>query len=511
MAELEDWKSMLASNASGFPMTRREAEELNSLRPQPENPDIRTNGFVYPEEQAAVDAAKRVLLEEMQRAGIYGTAFNGEDIDSMARSIAIGQPNEAAQDAMAIMRIGRGMDLDEASLGPMINTADGQGMPSPESFGQGEYTIAGVPLQQIWENQRQGWDGYGWTDQKIKALGRNPEARELSPGGQAAWNWRNNELLLRGLLEQGHNPMQPGAPSTQDRLSSLQSSRENYEQNRDRTHGESGYLGATQNQEYLAGKGMSLLDAIPQAAWAGGFSSDPLSALAEAGDQRDIRKYGFAVEPILPAGLSAAEGTKDLRRALLADAPAYDLWYRAQGPGKKDQSWPTYAGSTAATFANGFLDPTFFATGPARGIVQRLGLGLLRAGRNPSVYGKMAGNMMRGYGARLAKDAADATFWPVVRPGLSEAADEVPTNAGLSAFFYGTSGNTAGPPQPGPSNWFSSKGRTDKYVQDKETGQWREPTQQEVEDQYAEAMAKYQAGRRSRPAVVEQIKKSLLP
>jgi hypothetical protein len=119
--------------------------------------------------------------------------------------------------------------------------------------------------------------------------------------------------------------------------------------------------------------------------------------------------------------------------------------------------------------------------------------------------------MMRGYGARLAKDAADATFWPVVRPGLSEAADEVPTNAGLSAFFYGTSGNTAGPPQPGPSNWFSSKGRTDKYVQDKETGQWREPTQQEVEDQYAEAMAKYQAGRRSRPAVVEQIKKSLLP
>jgi hypothetical protein len=486
-------------------------------------------------------------------------------------------------------------------------------------MGFGADESAGVPAQQIWENQRKGWDGYGWTDQKIKALGRNPEARELSPGGQAAWNWRNNELLLKGLLDasaqaEKHYPSGPqqsyvnerglietpqadleqvylnpntGMPVEQERAKNseemrrlaIDSALSDYRQNRDQTHGESGYLGATQNQEYLAGLGLSLLDTIPQAAWSAqvltpsdksgistvsgmGLASNlahagrwawnfGTQALPEAADQRDIRKYGFAVEPVLPAGYAPSEGTKVLRDALLADAPSYDLWYRAAGPGKKDQSWPTYAGSTAATFANGLLDPSSFATGPARGIVQRLGLNLLRAGRSPSLYGKMArnvtyglnralpggqfgpglkpmmygsgawlpappaakmlGGVMRGYGSRLAKDAADATFWPVVRPGLSEAADEVPTNAGLSAFFYGTSGNTAGPPQPGPGDWFSSKGRTDKYVQDTETGQWREPTQQEVEGQYAEAMAKYQAGRKSRHAVVEQIKKSLLP
>lgn len=376
----------------------------------------------------------------------------------------------------------------------------------PEHFKKaGIDSLFGKPVIDIHANQRQGWGGYGWTQEKINKLGRMPEPRELSEDGRAAWEWKRRKDLLESLAgdsgvdsrtgeaerAMGSMNSRIGLPTNREaiRRSLLSKGIDSYEQQRGRTHGESGWLGSLQNPEYVAGHVVAGMNALPEALWrqyrAGadnktapkwhvdlaslpaygteqgnlalaGLAVGDLVAnhLPDTLDHQDVQAAANMVEPLVVRGQSPEDSAKTLRAAADAVPLNYDEHYY-----KQHGTFPSYAGSSAATFFNGLLDPSIFATGPAAKAAALAGKGLRLAG--VASRGSLIRPLLSAYGRSVYRDAATLAKYPILAAAAKETADEAPTNAGLMAAFG--LGPRIGQPDdesmrtesPLPSDWMS--------------------------------------------------------
>lgn len=321
-----------------------------------------------------------------------------------------------------------------------------------------------------------------WTRERIEQLGRNPEPRELSPEGRAAYSRNANLKFLNSLLggERGETGKYNAGIDWHDRWGSS-----------GKTHGESGWIGAMTNPEYKFGSAVNyVFQPVSDAAHmqfsgqqppsknelAAEVISGPMARLGgiarrfvtrhlpDALDLADARAAANRVERVIPAGMTIEQGNEALDRARDSGGPNFDEWYRL-----KYGEYPPYALSSAAVFGNGMLDPSLLVTGPAAKVATGVGRALMHAGKYGLMGGGLGNAALRGlysYGKSVAKGAGALAKYPAIQAALKEGAEEGPFNAaimGASAAVHGT---------PEFIDWFTpgTKQRTDLYVDGKPQG-----------------------------------------
>lgn len=320
----------------------------------------------------------------------------------------------------------------------------------------------------------------GWTDQDIEKLGRDPHPFELSEAGKARDSHIEDQKLLAAALlanEQRRNaPISlPTARAQQAVLAAAQ----DRAAKEGRRYGESGWAGALQNREYLAGKAILGGQTFADAAWSQFNDNDPVTSpggqkgyyhptlgfvadtswnpfapdnphmktpvgaaltvaaypmgaymkyanhyLPRAADRADILAAANKVERILPAGTDRAEGNRLIEQTAMAAEPTFDDAYR-----EKYGEYPSYALSSAATFGNGLIDPTLVATGPAAKVATMVGKGLQSASKSASA--PMIRRLMNAYGTSMLNHAGPLAQYPILSAAAKEAWEELPFNAGI--------------------------------------------------------------------------------
>lgn len=312
----------------------------------------------------------------------------------------------------------------------------------------------------------------GWTKPDLELLGREREPREFSPEGRR----RDMHLRNRDLL---NSLMAPGASDQQKTFAAQDWSAIN-----GRTHGTSGWLGATQNPEYAFGAAINYgFQPFADAAhfqWSGqepvsdvDRSAESLDTMAKLGgvarryvtqhypaalDLAHARAAANAVERVIPDGMTREQGHAAIERLAKSDGPNFDQAYRL-----KNGEYPSYALSTAATFGNGMLDPSLLVTGPAAKAATTFGKLLMSAGKAGIGSGGLGGAALRGlyhYGKSVAKDAAPLARYPAMQAALKEGAEETPTNAGIMALL------AQWPKSISEAFTSGNEARRDLYVQD---------------------------------------------
>lgn len=436
---------------------------------------------VPPEELARL-RVQQVIEDELARAGIE---LDPWQVTTLTADFLAGERNKDTDQMMALLELGQGRAGTPANQGfPGEATAgfrDDQGRPVP---------LFGKHADEIWLKQREGWDGYGWTKDKIRELGRNPEPRELSRGGRWANTWEANKNFLEGLLKQGESI--EGVAARMDMSGMPEAVRHRvlsgllneHDRIRKQTHGESGWMGAMVNPEYLAGQAFGALSVVPEAAHMqtldtadprenpyyipehlkSSWLADPVGNLGhqamqffghyvpKAWSQIQTDQQGAKVEPTMPVGSSPADGNRQIFEASERRNLTLDELNRLQA-GK----YPSYAASGVATLLNGLLDPSIVATGPAAHLTHAIGRGLSGAGKAIG-RGTLGGNFMRRWGSNLMRDASWAKQYPYAAAAMREAGDELPFGAGLQGVAAAASGT-----MPPFSQWFtaSNEARTD--------------------------------------------------
>jgi hypothetical protein len=264
--------------------------------------------------------------------------------------------------------------------------------------------------------------------------------------------------------------------------------------------------------EYTAGKVISGMNALPEAAWrqvatskssrppsnfaataAAGGTSMPYSVseqgqpelltkhLPDALDHASVQAAARKVEPLVMRGYDPEQSAKLLVEASDATPLTYDEHYY-----KQHGTYPSYLHSSAATFLNGLLDPSVLATGPAARVATSVGRGLRMAG--VASRGSRIRPLLSAYGRSVYRDAAPLAKYPILAAALKETAEETPTNAGLMGLFgvapklNQPADETMRTESPLPTDWFSSgvDARKDLWKQDPETGKWAAPSDDEI-------------------------------
>lgn len=482
-------------------------------------------------QQQARAAMEEVVTREMMRAGL-GFMEPGRKA-AMVSSIVAGMPNEDAQAFRDMLEMGDGMN-------PNITREDVAASPRE---------IFGKPLVEIYDAQRRGWDDYGFTQDKVDKLGRLPGPRELSQGGREAWEWKRRRELTDALMGAGkkaneERDRQQANMNWPQRNSSWQDIRaglledavRDYQSGEGRTHGQSGWLGSMSNPEYAFGNFMvNVMQPTSDAAYMQyhdeamneypEMPDSPLQDLSymaravgnyvgnyipKAKDLADARTAANKIEPLIPGDNSPAEGRKLLARLAASDAPTYDELHRMQ-----TGAYPSYAGSSAATFLNGLIDPSFLASVPAARAAVMAGKMLAGAGlRMPSNIGRAIAK----YGVSVAKDARALAKQGVLQGAKSELVGELPSNAGInSAAAFGPHLNKPKEEEqqefpPLPDNFLAGgNARTDLNVRDEETGGWRPETDEEFNARMDTKLRDYRGLLPRTPAILRQLPQSPLP
>lgn len=483
--------------------------------------------------EQALQRARLIVELEMERAGLpYDPDFPARVAEKLLAGDAA---DPEVDDVLFLMELGQGTGGD-----------DGQGTPPPDD----------PELREIWRRQREGWEGHGWTGTKVRQLGREPEPRELSPGGRRANAWKADLDFMRGLLSAEararsdypnaggqHGPARSVEQFIDDRLASLAYANRS---KRAQTHGESGWLGALMNPEYTAGGLVTALQPFSEAA-ANQFQDDSPNApqrlpsldpnqntatllydyftkyYPEAVLTQRVRNAASAVEPTVPTRYDeegnedVGAGRQELQQAFDNQQPKFDDWHR-----RHRGEYPSYAYSSAMTLGNSLLDPTIVAFPAAGKITTGIGRALLNTGKAVRTTAPMLSRAARGYGLRLMNKTRNAARTPFMSLLRSELKEEIPTSVGLQAAF-GVGSRTSDPsafgftdpyrinqdlpgevramgPVPRLTRWFepTSFGRTDLYIPDQRPDgsvYWRDRTEQEFSKHYETQYADHLAGR----------------
>jgi len=457
------------------------------------------------------NAIYSMVHSEASRAGLIGrqdgNGLSQSDIEDITRRLYWNKPDETTHWFRSVMRLGRTMDLDDNTLDPVIG-ADGQGVPRPSE----EEDPTGF-FGEVWDNQRRDWDGYGWTNEKVAKLGRQPESYELSPGGREAWRGKGNEKLVNDLLNQkeqqedsrrttasisarllgrSFGDKRPASAAVSGISRAAARPPENgrhypvgdavarWQKEQDRTHGEGGYMGLITNPgENTLAAAMNSMQFFSDATWnsvnskQGQWLTDRLLAAAASagGGEYKPRPYHELVGTETPFGDAANswEARKWLSiggeplipsgstpaeghgeiAGMSAAPPTFDQEYN-----RATGEWPSYFGSGLATFANGFFDPSIVVAPAVR-------KGLLSAGQwalsqsllKPTT---MTARATTGIGRYLVDKnlSAKGSLLPLV---LREAGEELPASAALQGALLAsaTSGQSPGDygKQPTHSSW----------------------------------------------------------
>lgn len=431
---------------------------------------------VPPEELARI-RVQQVIEDELARAGVE---LPPEQVQQITQGFLAGEARGDTLQMMQLLELGQGRGM----------TPENQGVPREAADAYGDHKIFGHDAEDIWERQREGWDGYGWTDAKIRHLGRNPEPRELSLGGRQASGWQANFNLMDSLLKQGEAIEREAAQRDMGQLPDgargrfLAGLMSQHDKARKQTHGESGWLGAMVNPEYAAGSAFQAMSAVPDAAamqaldtadprenpyhipehLKSSWLTDPVGNLGHQAVQffghylpkafarNEAIGLSNAIEPTLPVGEAPAEGNREIAGAAERRNLSLDELTRLQ-----TGQYPSYAASSAATLLNGLLDPSLAATGPAAHLTHTIGRGLSGAGRSIG-KGTLGGNFLRRWGSNLMRDASWAKQYPYAAAAMREAGDELPFGAGIQGAAAAASGT-----MPPVSKWFtaSNEARTD--------------------------------------------------
>jgi len=457
------------------------------------------------------NAIYSMVHSEASRAGLIGrqdgNGLSQSDIEDITRRLYWNKPDETTHWFRSVMRLGRTMDLDDNTLDPVIG-ADGQGVPRPSE----EEDPTGF-FGEIWDNQRRDWDGYGWTNEKVAKLGRQPESYELSPGGREAWGRRGNERLFNDLLNpkkqqedsrrttasisarllgRSFGDKRPASAAVSGISRAAARPPENgrhypvgdavarWQKEQDRTHGEGGYMGLITNPgENTLAAAMNSMQFFSDAAWnsvnskqgqwlidrllaaaasAGGGEYTPRPYHELVGTETPVRKAAetWRTNQWLPIGaepiIPFGSTPAEGHREILgvsAAPPTFDQEYN-QATGE----WPSYFGSGLATFANGFLDPSIVVAPAVRKGLLSAGQGLLK---QSLLKPTMTARATTGIGRYLVDKnlSAKGSLWPLV---LREAGEELPASAALQAGFVGLATQGQNPtgdygPQPTHSSW----------------------------------------------------------
>lgn len=358
-----------------------------------------------PARERAILRARQIIEDEVERAGIFFEDPAG--YQEIAEKFVDGVEDGDTQSVMQLLALGQGR-----------GGADNQGISAEQAEGFGE--IFGIPAVDLWRAQREGWDGYGWNDDKIKQFGRKPEDREYSRGGRWANTWEANQGFMRDLLQarkgaeesHQHSAEYMGRDTfglvkgpDQEHFFDKALSRllADHSDMRSQTHGESGWLGAAVNPEYMAGQATGAMQTFGDAIANQAFDENPemqgrywedglpnVVAMAEdfytkyypeARIAQDVKGAARRVEPTVPMRYvdgqpSVAAGARELNELEQNQQPDYDDWYRHQ-----TGQYPGYLHSSLATFGNALLDPTVVAFPLAGKITSQIGKGLLAAGK----------------------------------------------------------------------------------------------------------------------------------
>jgi hypothetical protein len=117
----------------------------------------------------------------------------------------------------------------------------------------------GMPPEAVRQNMHRGFQGRGWSESEQQALGRPVQNRELSPGDRQAQELARRRQFASSLLDAGadtapstYNYGSPSGPMPSTRVLKDAAVGE-FDRTRGQKFGESGWGGALQNPEYLAG------------------------------------------------------------------------------------------------------------------------------------------------------------------------------------------------------------------------------------------------------------------
>jgi len=382
------------------------------------------------------------------------------------------------------------------------------------------------------ENGEGAYEGMAWRPHQVEALGRQPEPRELSPGGKQL-HGMNSRIDFLDKLRKAHEGHVPGffedpwgaiksRISTKEKL--IADALSDYQNSQTQTHGHSGWLGALTNPEYFLGNGITqTMQPFSEAASA--HASDPKSNwnhpdwignpdsldpndrptwenlparllqlpallatsapeyftkhLPAAADQADAARIFNKVNPQLnlPKEMSGLDADKQVHegRSLYAKLSGLDAddEYRM-----RNREFPSMAVSQLMSMGNGLIDPTMLA------------FPLATAAKSAATGAKVtARGVLKGLASHAGEEATEEMFQsPALQVPMLAHQDAVDDASEAAGYGRGR----------GNMNWnplASGDDRTDLHVQDPKTGEWRP----ERHDEFDARVGKLHADRAAAP------------
>lgn len=354
-------------------------------------------------------AAHQATIAELERTGQY----DNPNIDRQAIMSAL---MDGPQDAHQKQQLAAFADMVEIG-NPDTNM---EALDDPNTKWDETPAPFGMKAEDLRKSMLDGYEGRGWSQDDVDKAGRMPRNRELSPGSRQFQEIDRRNILLKRLIDSQASPEQEPnthghiTPSSRVSDTSFGPARISKEAVRDRAvkefdrtrgqkFGESGYMGAMENPEYLAGRVMNnvlnpMVDRLQYYIHDG-------DSMADSRVHRDERQAALAasraVSPLLPYN---PEGYEEKDKAFnevrgIADkiSPiSYDQHYR-----QKTGAYPSLAGSHLATFAENLVDPmtaltvgSGIAKTAVKGEVGAIGKSLLLSNaEEPLMYGGLVGGM----------------------------------------------------------------------------------------------------------------------
>jgi hypothetical protein len=253
-----------------------------------------------------------------------------------------------------------------------------------------EDAIYGIPPEELRKFAHRDFQGRGWSTDEMAGLNRGVQNRELSPGSRQAQEWERRRTLTDSLLDEGKPKSIAGKlaslplPGVAALKSTFTETPEGaFERTRGQKFGESGYFGALENPEYLAGD-LFTRYGDPMAAYLQ-YQLHEGTDGSEADEMAQMRTKA--------AKMSNTQATKIPSHMDTSTPEAKEKSYKAVkgiykglSPKTLDDStrertgqYPSYAYSTGASFLENLADPTTLVTagagavGAMRGVLGAFG------------------------------------------------------------------------------------------------------------------------------------------
>lgn len=436
-------------------------------------------------------AVTEAVIREMERAGQFGN----DKIDRQAIISALldgpqdDHQNQQLANFTSMVDIGHPDTKLEAMDDP--RTARDE---TPRPFG--------LSAQELRKAMLAGQEGRGWSKDDVDKAGKFPKSRELSLGHRQFQEIDRRSQFLHGLLRSHSAPEKepstynygsPSGPMAVSRNAVQDRAAAEFNRTRDQKFGESGYIGAMENPEYLAGRVMNhVLDPTMRTFQYMDHDKDNFSdANAHAKELQEAQAASKVVSPLLPGNPQGFEAKEKAYEQVKGMADKMLPISHDYAERKRTGSYPSFFGSKARELVENLLDPPTLVAAALTGGASLAGSfpaaasksakAIAAVPRLTSIYTKNAARA-----GKLAQKVG-STVGNVVGP------EEFPTFAGIQAGVYASTPELS---STIPGNIFASGNlaRTDLYAQGPD-GKPREESQDEFMKSYNKKIAEQSEAR----------------